>query len=94
VHTEIGKIGQALQTLVPELSADPAGNPAGRGLLRGDGMALCVLVTVLYGLLRGDWLNGLLAGITLAMANLPEEFPSCSRYSWRSARGGFRNTAC
>ena len=24
---------------------------------------------------RGDWLNGLLAGITLAMANLPEEFP-------------------
>src|SRR6185369_10815088 len=39
------------------------------------GMALCVLVTVLYGLVRGDWLNGLLAGITLAMANLPEEFP-------------------
>jgi Ca2+-transporting ATPase len=36
------------------------------------GMALCVLVTVLYGLMRGDWLNGLLAGITLAMANLPE----------------------
>ena len=39
------------------------------------GMALCVLVTVLYGLMRRDWLNGLLAGITLAMANLPEEFP-------------------
>ena len=38
-------------------------------------MALCVLVTVLYGLTRGDWLNGLLAGITLAMANLPEEIP-------------------
>ena len=39
------------------------------------GLALCVLVTVLYGINRGDWLNGLLAGITLAMANLPEEFP-------------------
>ncbi len=30
---------------------------------------------VVYGLTRGDWLNGLLAGITLAMAMLPEEFP-------------------
>ena len=31
--------------------------------------------SLLYGVARGDWLNGLLAGITLAMANLPEEFP-------------------
>ena len=29
---------------------------------------------LLYGLLRGDWLAGLLAGITLAMSMLPEEF--------------------
>jgi Ca2+-transporting ATPase len=33
------------------------------------------LVTIAYGVTRHDWLNGLLAGITLAMANLPEEFP-------------------
>ena len=36
---------------------------------------LCVLVVVVYGLTRGDWLQGFLAGIALAMATLPEEFP-------------------
>lgn len=39
------------------------------------GLSLCALVVILYGLTRGYWLNGLLAGITLAMAMLPEEFP-------------------
>ena len=32
-------------------------------------------MVVLYGLTRGNWLQGFLAGITLAMAMLPEEFP-------------------
>jgi Ca2+-transporting ATPase len=39
------------------------------------GLSLCVLVVIIFGLTRGNWLNGLLAGITLAMATLPEEFP-------------------
>ena len=34
-----------------------------------------MVVVVVYGLTRGDWLEGTLAGITLAMAMLPEEFP-------------------
>jgi Ca2+-transporting ATPase len=38
-------------------------------------LALCVVVIVVYGLTRGNWLQGFLAGITLAMAMLPEEFP-------------------
>ena len=33
------------------------------------------LVALLHGILRGGWLEGLLAGVTLAMAILPEEFP-------------------
>ena len=36
---------------------------------------LCTLAVVVYGLTRGNWLAGILAGITLAMAVLPEEFP-------------------
>ena len=32
-------------------------------------------MVVVYGLTRGDWLKGFLAGITLAMAMVPEEFP-------------------
>ena len=39
------------------------------------GISLCVLVIVVYTLTRNDLLNGFLAGITLAMAMLPEEFP-------------------
>jgi Ca2+-transporting ATPase len=39
------------------------------------GLSLCVLVVVVFALTRGDWLNGFLAGLTLAMATLPEEFP-------------------
>ena len=30
---------------------------------------------VLYGLLRGGWLDGVLAGIAVGMSMLPEEFP-------------------
>jgi len=33
------------------------------------------VLAVAYGLLHGDWIKGVLAGITLAMATLPEEFP-------------------
>jgi len=36
---------------------------------------LCMLLVIVYGITRGDWLDALLAGITLAMASLPEEFP-------------------
>jgi Ca2+-transporting ATPase len=75
VHTEIGKIGKALQTLVPELSSIQRETRRAVLMFAVIGLALCVLVTVLYGLRRGDWLDGLLAGVTLAMANLPEEFP-------------------
>ena len=32
------------------------------------------VVVLLYGVSRGDWLAGLLAGITLAMSMLPQEF--------------------
>jgi Ca2+-transporting ATPase len=39
------------------------------------GIGLSVLVVLLYVLMRGSWLNGLLAGVTLAMSLLPEEFP-------------------
>lgn len=75
VHTEIGKIGKALETLVPELTTIQRETRRAVLIFAGVGLALCVLVVILYGYTRGDWLNGLLAGITLAMANLPEEIP-------------------
>ena len=39
------------------------------------GLALCVIVAIAYGALRGHWAEAILAGVTLAMAILPEEFP-------------------
>ena len=74
-RTEIGKIGKALQILEPEdtsLQRQTAKLVKNFAIL---GLLLCVVVIVVFGLTRGDWLNGFLAGITLAMATLPEEFP-------------------
>jgi Ca2+-transporting ATPase len=75
IKTEIGKIGKALQAV--EQESTPLQKETGR-LVRNlaiVGVSLCILVIVVYGLTRHDWLNGFLAGITLAMATLPEEFP-------------------
>ena len=74
-RTEIGKIGKALQILEPE---DTNLQQQTGKIVRNFaiiGLGLCVLVVVVFGLTRGDWLNGFLAGLTLAMATLPEEFP-------------------
>jgi len=75
IHTEMGNIGKALQTV--ELEGTRLQKEVGLLVRRVAilGLALCVIVVVLYGLTRGNWLQGVLAGITLAMAMLPEEFP-------------------
>ena len=39
------------------------------------GGAVSVLAVLLYGTLRGGWLDAVLAGIALGMSMLPEEFP-------------------
>ncbi|MBF0499272.1 MAG: cation-translocating P-type ATPase [Candidatus Riflebacteria bacterium] len=73
--TELGKIGKALQELDPEetsLRRQTAGMIRNLAII---GLASCILVVVVYGFTRGNWTNGFLAGLTLAMAMLPEEFP-------------------
>jgi len=73
--TEMGKIGVVLQTV-----------ERGETRLKGEiaqivksialvGITLCAIIVVVYGLARSNWIEGFLAGITLAMAILPEEFP-------------------
>ena len=75
VNTELGKIGKALQAIEPEetLLQKETGHLVRKLAIWG--LSLCSLVVVGYGITRGNWLNGFLAGITLAMAMLPEEFP-------------------
>ena len=74
-RTEIGKIGKALQILEPEETNLQRQTARIVKMFASVGLVLCVLVVVAFGLTRGDWLHGFLAGITLAMATLPEEFP-------------------
>lgn len=75
MHTEIGKIGKALQALEQEetLLQKETGKLVRNFAIVG--LCLCTTVIVFYGIINSNWLNGLLAGITLAMAILPEEFP-------------------
>jgi P-type Ca2+ transporter type 2C len=74
-QTEMGKIGNALKKVEPE--STPLQQEMTRLVSRLFGIALllCVAIVVVYGLTTGDWLKGFLAGITLAMAILPNEFP-------------------
>ncbi len=75
IHTAIGKIGKALQSVEQE---DTLLQRETSRLVRNlaiFGAGLCFIVIVVYGLTRGHWLDGFLAGLTLAMATLPEEFP-------------------
>lgn len=74
-QTEMGKIGKALQKIKPETT--PLQQEMNRLVSRlfGIALSLCVGIVVIYGFTTGDWLKGVLAGITLAMAILPNEFP-------------------
>ena len=74
IRTEMGKIGKALGTIAEEdslLKKETALIVKNFAIVGG---ILCALVVVVYGLTRRDWLHGLLAGLSLSMALLPEEF--------------------
>lgn len=75
LDTQIGQIGRSLQTLKTEKTSLQIQTDRLVRILALVGMSLSALMVVAYGLTRGDWLHGLLAGVALAMALLPEEFP-------------------
>ena len=75
VRTELGKIGKALTTLQPGESHLKREVSRVVKIMAASGISVCALVAVFYGLTRGNWLSGILVGITMAMALLPEEFP-------------------
>ncbi len=92
-QSEIGRIGKALKTLSAETT--PLYREV-RKIVRWvaiGALALCMLIAVLFALARNDWLGGALAGITVAMGVLPEEFPVVltvflAMGAWRISRTG------
>ena len=74
-NTALGRIGVSLAAIHQEPT--PLQKTAGRLVtwLGGFALVFCGIVAIAYGLLRGDWVAGALAGITVAIALIPEEFP-------------------
>ncbi len=73
--TEIGRIGNAIGGIEDEPT--PLRDQT-RRLVRTFsvvGIIISITVILLYGLTRQNWIDGVLAGITLAMSLLPQEFP-------------------
>jgi Ca2+-transporting ATPase len=75
VKTEMGKIGTVLKTVTRGESRLKSEISRIVRVIATVGIFLCAVIVVVYGLSRGNWIEGFLAGITLAMAILPEEFP-------------------
>ncbi|AIT81887.1 ATPase (plasmid) [Novosphingobium pentaromativorans US6-1] len=74
-RSEIGRIGQSLASLETEI---PHLTQETRRLVRWLavlGISVSVLAILLYGFLRGGWLEAFLSGIAIAMSLLPEELP-------------------
>jgi len=90
-RTQVGRIGKALATI------DSAPAPMALQLHRlvrwfaVGAVATSLALVAWYGLVRHEWLQGVLSGIALAMAMLPEEFPMALSIfmalgAWRLAR--------
>ena len=74
-RSEIGRIGTALGTVESQLS--PLQKQTAK-LVRNLALlalTLSLALVLVHGLIKGDWLQAVLAGIALAMAMLPEEYP-------------------
>jgi P-type Ca2+ transporter type 2C len=71
----IGKIGKALQTVAAEPTSLQRETGRLVKVLAVAVLGLCTLLILAYGITRGTWLEGVLAGLTLAMAVMPNELP-------------------
>ncbi|MBM3563157.1 MAG: cation-translocating P-type ATPase [Alphaproteobacteria bacterium] len=74
-RTAMGRLGATLAAIESEPS--PLQQRTGRlvATLGAFALLFCVLVFLAYWLVHGDWFEGAIAGITLAIGLLPEEFP-------------------
>jgi P-type Ca2+ transporter type 2C len=92
-RSELGRIGASLATVDSGKTSLERETARIVRLIAVGALALCVAVTLLYVATRGDLLSGVLAGLTLAMALLPEEFPVVLTVflalgAWRIAQHG------
>jgi Ca2+-transporting ATPase len=92
-RSELGRIGVSLATLEAGRTRLEEETARVVRLVAAGALALCLALAPVYAWLRGDWLAGALAGVTLAMSILPEEFPVVLAVflalgAWRISRRG------
>jgi len=75
LNTEIGKIGKSLEKIKDEDTLLHKETAKIVRVIAIIGAILCLIVVIFYAIIKGDLVSGFLAGITLSMAILPEEFP-------------------
>ncbi len=90
-RSALGRIGASLQAISTETTPVQRETKRIVTWVASIGLSLAAGLAVAWGLTRGDWLHGLLAGLTLAMAILPEELPVVLTIflglgAWRLAR--------
>ncbi|HJV01206.1 MAG TPA: cation-translocating P-type ATPase [Burkholderiaceae bacterium] len=90
-RSALGRIGQSLAAIGAQPTPVQAETARVVKQVAAAGLALAVCLALFYWLRLGDWLHGLLAGLTLAMAILPEELPVVLTIflglgAWRLAR--------
>ena len=90
-RTAVGKIGAVLRTL--HVQATPMQQEIRRAVVLFAALAMttAALVAALFLMTRGGWTDAVLAGLTLAIATIPEEFPVVLAVflalgAWRMAR--------
>ena len=90
-RSALGRIGQSLAGIVVETTPIQQETRWVVKRVALVGLALAASLAVTHALILGSWLQGLLAGLTLAMAILPEELPVVLTLflglgAWRLAR--------
>lgn len=74
VVSEMGRIGKSLESIRDEETRLQKETKHLVRILALAGLSLSTLVTLIYGFSLGNWLKGVLAGVALSMAMMPEEF--------------------
>lgn len=75
MHSALGKIGQSLADIDSQATPIQKESEHVVRIMAIIGLCLALFLVLIYGLIHHDWLTGLLSGLTLAMAILPEEIP-------------------
>ena len=75
INTELGKIGKSIKAIVKDDSRFNAETAKLVKSILVIGIILCIVIIVFW-VMRGDLLKGLLTSITFAIAMLPEEIPA------------------